>query len=387
MIPVFVLDRPVSLRILERLKDYKEKFGILAHVYTSDNFKNKFASFDLTEFKIGDSGIYQKNTMNYDELFEEYEKMNVKYGIIKDFYRDPKRTFESAEIAKKYHRKGNYHFNLMGVAQGNTVAEYVKSYQQQRTLFDNVAIGGLLDKIDNHVRMVRVKSDVFLDNVLHSIRILHPTDNLFPLGVFNKKRINMFERENIWASDYKGWIFRYDINQSHKNNDRMDQTVKNLINLLKFIEEKRGCTSVDHPLKPRLLILSCSMKKTDNGGKAVDVYDGPSYRMLRKYLKNKRDMDVKIISAKYGLIDGSDRISPYDNKMKSKDALIYKKIYESEISKLASKYDDVRFYGGKLYKSVIYDNHDIVKIDGRIGCQLHQLKQWLYGQELVLLEK
>ena len=67
MIPVFVLDRPVSLRILEQLKDYKGKFGILAHAYTTENFKEKFASFDLTDFKIGDSGIYQKKPMNYTE--------------------------------------------------------------------------------------------------------------------------------------------------------------------------------------------------------------------------------------------------------------------------------------------------------------------------------
>lgn len=59
------------------------------------------------------------------------------------------------------YNKGNYNFELIGVAQGNTVAEYVRSYKEQRALFGKVAIGGLLDKVENHVRMVKVKSDVF----------------------------------------------------------------------------------------------------------------------------------------------------------------------------------------------------------------------------------
>lgn len=381
MIPVLVLDRPVSLRILEQIKDYNGKFGILAHTYTSDNFKKKFAAFELTDFKIGDSGIYQKDSMCYDDLFEEYEKMKVKYGMIKDYYRDPKRTLESAYLAKKMYDKGNYSFELMGVAQGNTVAEYVRSYDEQRVLFDRVAIGGLLDKVENHVRLVKVKSDIFLANVLHAVRLLHPNDHLFPLGVFNMKRIRMFEQENVWASDYKGWIFRYNKDQSHKNNDRFEQTARNLIDLLNFVEEKREITTANKPLRRRLLIISCSKKKADKDGKAIDIYDGRSYHILRKYLENNNDLDIKIISAKYGLIDGNDRISPYDYKMMKGDALLYKRIYKVDINELVSRYKDVKFCGGKLYGSIIDDNSSVIKVYGRIGDQLHQLKQWLYFTE------
>ena len=388
MIPVFVLDRPVSLKILEQLKDYKGKFGILAHAYTSDNFKKQFAAFSLTKFKIGDSGIYQKKNMSYKELFDEYKKMNVEYGIIKDFYRDPKKTFESAKLAKKVFEDGNYHFRLMGVAQGNTVAEYVRSYQQQKDLgFEKVAVGGLLDKIENHKRMVKVKSDVFLQNVLHAIKVINSKDDIFPLGVFNKKRIELFERENIWASDYKGWIFRYNIEQSHKNNDRFEQTAKNIRELFRFIDKKKdNVLKNNKPSKERLLILSCSMKKTENPGIALKVYDGPSYHILRNYLKIKRDIDIKIISAKYGLIDGHDKILPYDYKMNKNDALIYKRIYSSEIDQIASMYKDVQFCGSKLYGSIIDDNYNITRVDGKIGQQLHQLKTWLYYSHPYMLE-
>lgn len=379
MIPVFVLDRPVSLRILEQLKDYKGKFGILAHAYTTENFKEKFASFDLTDFKIGDSGIYQKKPMNYTELFNEYEKMNVQYGIIKDYYRDPKKTLESAKLAKAEYEKGKYKFELMGVAQGITVAEYIRSYEEQRDLgFKKVAVGGLLDKVEKHVRMVRINSDVFLANVLHAIHVLHPEDDIFPLGAFNKKRIEMFERENIWASDYKGWIFRYNIEQSHKNNDRFEQVAENIKNLFNFIDEKRENILKNRPSNKRLLILSCSMRKTEKPGMAFNVYDGPYYHVLRNYLKHNYSLDVKIISAKYGLINARDKICPYDYKMSKADAKTYKRVYSSEIGKIVSLYKDVQFCGGKLYGSIIDNKYGINRVEGKIGQQLHQLKEWLY---------
>jgi hypothetical protein len=43
------------------------------------------------------------------------------------------------------------------------------------------------------------------------------------------------------------------------------------------------------------------------------VYDGPSYRILRKY--HRLGLDILILSAKYGLISGNERISSYDRRM------------------------------------------------------------------------
>ena len=234
--------------------------------------------------------------------------------------------------------------------------------------------------------MVKVKSDIFLKNVLHAIHVLYPEDLLFPLGAFNKKRVSLFERENVWASDYKGWIFRYNIEQSHKNNDRFVQTANNIRSLFNLIDEKKENANISQTNKSRLLIISCSKKKTNHPQRAVEVYNGPSYYVLRKYLKNTKDIDVKIISAKYGLIDGNDKIAPYEYKMNKQDALIYKKIYRLEIEKLASSYTDVQFCGSKLYGSIIGDNCNIGKANGKIGQQLHQLKTWLYYPHPNLLE-
>lgn len=116
--PIFVVDRPVSLEILGGLQSHKGEFGILAHAFTTDNFKKKFNAFNLAKWKIGDSGIYQGKDVPYEQLFQEYLKMGITHGIIKDYYRDPEKTILSAKSAiHEYLSLGyNQHFKLVGVA-------------------------------------------------------------------------------------------------------------------------------------------------------------------------------------------------------------------------------------------------------------------------------
>ena len=59
-----------------------------------------------------------------------------------------------------------------------------------------------------------------------------------------------------------------------------------------------------------LLILGCSDKKIENFSQtpALEVYDGPNYRVLRKFLRENGwppGLMIKIISAKYGIIDAT----------------------------------------------------------------------------------
>ena len=384
-IPVFVVDRPASLRILGGLSEKKGEFGILAHAFTTNNFKKLFSEFNSAAFKVGDSGIYQKNDQGYKEIFSAYSEMKVDYGIIKDFYRDREKTIESAKMALREHKKGKYKFQLVGVAQGKSVAEYIQSYREQRDLgLEIVAIGGLLDKISNHVRLVKVKHDVMLRNVLRAIRTEYPGEKLFPLGVFNRKRLQFFNEIGVWASDYKGWIFKYNKAQADVKNDRFDQTRRYVIeNVLKPLHESEMKIYDDTNLRSnntgkRLLIMACGKAKKDEPGKAINVYDGPSFRTVRKYLRTGNNhLDVKIISAKYGLIDSKDKISPYDLKMGAKSAKIYENIYGLDFQDLALKYDEIFLLGGKNYQSIVPEELDIKRAAGKIGEQISQLKTWL----------
>lgn len=393
MYPIFVADRPASLDILSKLTDFEGKFGILSHAFTTDNFKKKFRDFPITNVKIGDSGIYQGRSISYEKLFNEYQRMGVSHGIIKDYYRQQEKTLKSAKEAIGIYirgkEEGKYSFQLLGVAQGNTVAQYFQSYQAQKELgFKMVAIGGLLYKIENHKRMVKLRSQTFLENVLSALRTSYPNDDLLPLGVFNRKRIGTLNLFNIWGADYKGWIFQYNIDESHKLGNRHDQVLKYIRNeilnpsVIQGMKIENNIVTLNSGLRrKRLLIMSCSKSKRDDGGKAINVYDGPAYKILRKYNKRNKDIDVKIISAKYALIDKNDLIEPYDYKMDQNISEVYKKVLVESLRSLIKKYDEVFVFGGKLYQNVMPMDPKLRFSDGTIGKQLHQLNSWLNKQE------
>ncbi len=69
----------------------------------------------------------------------------------------------------------------------------------------------------------------------------------------------------------------------------------------------------------RLLILACSQRKNPAASvlPAIDRYDGPAFRVLRKFLaETPADAPaVLILSARYGLIDSATRIPDYDCRM------------------------------------------------------------------------
>lgn len=71
-------------------------------------------------------------------------------------------------------------------------------------------------------------------------------------------------------------------------------------------------------LRKRLLILSCSARKSDaRVCNAIDRYNSPSFFLLRRYLKNnpENDLVIWILSARYGLIGSRFRIETYDTAM------------------------------------------------------------------------
>ncbi len=63
-------------------------------------------------------------------------------------------------------------------------------------------------------------------------------------------------------------------------------------------------------MKPTL-ILGCSKTKRPDGGVAIDVYDGPLFRVIRKNL-DLDSISLLILSAKYGLIWHKQIIQSYD---------------------------------------------------------------------------
>ncbi len=70
----------------------------------------------------------------------------------------------------------------------------------------------------------------------------------------------------------------------------------------------------------RLVVLGCSATKVEAQGPlpAINLYDGPTFRVLRSYLRDYRwpsPLSVAVLSAKYGIIGGLSNITTYDQRM------------------------------------------------------------------------
>ena len=235
VIPFFVVDRPISLKIINCFfsKHYYRNWGILTHAFTSKNFKENFKQFpqnspcdffySLTQrkktrriYKIVDSGIFLKDrNISYEKLFELYENLNTDFGVIIDYLKDKEKTLQSAEKAIKVYQKDKYSFKLIAVAQGKSKEEYLACFKALTDLgFEHIAIGGLLKRNGNS-SFVTVSSDKFLEDLLREIREKFNPKWLFTFGIFHYKRIPLLEKYKVWGADYKGWLFQYDTTYSN----------------------------------------------------------------------------------------------------------------------------------------------------------------------------
>lgn len=147
----------------------------------------------------------------------------------------------------------------------------------------------------------------------------------------------------------------------------------------------------------RLLVLSCSaLKKSGKQIKAIDIYNGPPFKVLRHHILNypaSEKLDVFILSAKYGLISGGELIDSYDQRMTKERAM---ELNSSTIEKLEklfeNEYDDIFMLLTKDYLKAInglniqkYSNLTLAK--GKFGEKLAHLSDWLKQKDYNLRKK
>ena len=156
---------------------------------------------------------------------------------------------------------------------------------------------------------------------------------------------------------------------------------KETLNYLKDNEQNRlGMKDV----KKSLLIISCSKrKKLIENEPAIEVYDGPYYRILRKAAIEY--LEIKIVSAKYGLIDSKEIISYYDEPMTKQRAIELRNENDKKLLEdlKTNNYSHVLILLGENYRNALDLNLPITYIanysfpEGPIGMKLHELKIWL----------
>ena len=107
----------------------------------------------------------------------------------------------------------------------------------------------------------------------------------------------------------------------------------------------------------KLLIVSCSADKCPDPGdmEAFDRYTGDMYKTIKKAGVPEENVDLAIMSAKYGLIRRDTKIPTYNVKMNKEIAnnLLNDPIQVDRIKNTIEGYDEVVVEGSNLYKGVI----------------------------------
>jgi hypothetical protein len=123
---------------------------------------------------------------------------------------------------------------------------------------------------------------------------------------------------------------------------------------------------------------------------AIDRYDGPAFRLLRRFLKQGAVQPpvVKIISAEYGLISLDYPLPYYDRRMTRERAKILQPGIITELKTTLSykTYTNLLIWLGRDYFEAIYGYEAIIPDTlnvqialGGTGRKLSILHDWLYG--------
>lgn len=139
-----------------------------------------------------------------------------------------------------------------------------------------------------------------------------------------------------------------------------------------------------------LLILGCSSKKCEDYGRApaLEVYNGPDFLTLRKFLRENGwppGLIIKIISAKYEIIDATTLIEPYDQRLKKEAAKKMRQKVRRHLRKLGMP-ESVFVNLGKDYLPAVsrletlFDPDKIKYASGRgNGEKRQKMIQWLHN--------
>lgn len=146
------------------------------------------------------------------------------------------------------------------------------------------------------------------------------------------------------------------------------------------------------PSGRRLLILSCSQRKRQDEEllPAVERYDGPTFHVLRRFLREKTSAapDILVLSAEFGLISGAMTIPDYDQRMTRPRAQEIKPLVVASLKHTLSMqtYGEALVLVGADYLEALGDCRNLFSRrthvrfgKGPMGKKLSILRDWLYG--------
>src|SRR5581483_2856517 len=140
---------------------------------------------------------------------------------------------------------------------------------------------------------------------------------------------------------------------------------------------------------PKLLLIACSNRKTHTKGliPAIERYDGVNFSVIHKLQREGKFPDnvhIKILSAKFGLIDAQTPIPYYNQRMDKHRAKTLHPQVMRELEKLAhTPYEEIFVNMGKRYLEAMTGYHAVFRgakisfADGGIGQRMAAMKYWL----------
>ena len=146
-----------------------------------------------------------------------------------------------------------------------------------------------------------------------------------------------------------------------------------------------------------MLIMGCSVKKRLDSGMlpAIERYDGPLFRVLRKYLRSpvfrQGHLHVYVLSAQFGLIPASTQIPNYDRQMTRQRAIELVSQVLPHLTDLvgARQYQELYLCLGREYlrclegyESVLPRRVKVTVAEGPMGKRQFDLRRWLYRDEV-----
>lgn len=138
-----------------------------------------------------------------------------------------------------------------------------------------------------------------------------------------------------------------------------------------------------------LLIISCSQRKRTDPEPmpAIERYDGVNFRMLRRLRRQGElpaNLDILIVSAKYGLLRGDDAITWYDQRMTRQRALELQASTSNNLDGIlrTATYQEIFVNLGKDYMPTLRNSKAIlgtktIYAAGGIGRKMAQMKEWI----------
>ncbi|MGI8554544.1 MAG: DUF6884 domain-containing protein [Dehalococcoidia bacterium] len=150
--------------------------------------------------------------------------------------------------------------------------------------------------------------------------------------------------------------------------------------------------SVTKVTTQRVLVLSCSQRKRSDSGllPAIERYDGPAFRVVRRFLKQSVGTvpDIHILSARFGLIAHDYPINNYDCRMTVGRAHELKRDVTSGLCRSLHTLtrQDLLVVAGRVYLLALEDGlllqsrpNGVQVAHGPMGRKLSHLHDWLYA--------